>query len=104
MPKLADKCRADDEPEKGLNLSHRLNRKALRQMDWAAIRESKKREPSLSVESLFLAAICNPASCPIGWDECQREDWQMCHYYALFKTVAAIEHNKPQRVEEVMRG
>lgn len=80
-----------DKPEGGLNLRHPYNRKALRQMDWKAISELTRREPAPTGDDLFLAAVCNPDSCPIGWDECRRNDWRSCHYYDLLRTVEFLK-------------
>lgn len=88
-------------PEGGLDLRHPCNQKALRQMDWQAISELRGRQPSPSVDDLFLAAVCNSASCPIGWSECRRRDWKFCHYYDLLRTVEAMWHSNPQTNEEI---
>jgi hypothetical protein len=81
-------------PEGGLDLEHPCNRKALRQIDWEAVSKLREREPPPSVDDLFLAAVCNPGSCPIGWSECRRHDWKSCHYYDLLKAVEAIRHEE----------
>lgn len=89
-----------DKPEGGLDLRHPYNLKALRQIDWRTIDAMRGQQPCLSIADLFLAAVCNPASCPIGWGECQRYDWEYCHYYDLLKTVEAIRHSNPVREEK----
>lgn len=89
-----------DKPEGGLDLAHPYNLKALRQIDWQTISALRQRQPPPGVVDLFQAAICNPSSCPIGWSECRRRDWEYCHYYDLLRAVEAIRHGNPLRKGE----
>ena len=78
--------------EQILDLSRPCNYKGLQEIDWEKVKTS--RGPGSTVESLFLVAICNYSSCPIGWDKCRGYRRRGCHYYALLETVEAIRNSE----------
>ena len=76
-------------PVEYLDLEALANKRAVEEIDWEKVKRLREQDPPLWLSDTFQAAICNPESCPIGWEGCRRRDWGSCHYYAILRAKLA---------------